>query len=475
MSLNWKEIDRILQELDLGNCHIQQIYQKDFRTIYFQMFKPGRSSLVQLCLEQGQSRIHEARRRPGSKGKQPRFSEFLRARTRGGRILTARQLGRDRIILLKISRGEEITNLYIKLWGNAANILACDERDIILEAAYRRPARGETTGKQFALPDENKSMHDAPDMELRPHRRDTAFNIQIAEEYSRHEHQECRKRLLTELKRYHAMKESSHSSRLKRIKKAVEEGKSADILRHKGDLILSAAWKISPGAKAANIEDYKNDNLIVGMELDPKLSAADNARKYYADARKLESRMEHLSQERENVEMKLRESSSVLKELTDPEIDMSRLTELQIRMKEENNSGKGAKINQGIPGLEFSSGEYRILVGRTAKENDSLLRRHSRGNDTWVHTRDYPGGYVFIKNRPGKSIPLDVLLDAGNLALHFSKARKNGQADMYYTQVKHLRRPKQGKTGMVLPTQEKNLFVKADSNRLNRLLKGIAE
>ncbi|MPN52190.1 hypothetical protein SDC9_199846 [bioreactor metagenome] len=69
-----------------------------------------------------------------------------------------------------------------------------------------------------------------------------------------------------------------------------------------------------------------------------------------------------------------------------------------------------------------------------------------------------------------KSVPLDVLLDAANLALVFSKAKSQGKADLYYTQVKHLRRPKGGKTGLVLPTQEKNLSVVLDESRLARLL-----
>ena len=112
---------------------------------------------------------------------------------------------------------------------------------------------------------------------------------------------------------------------------------------------------------------------------------------------------------------------------------------------------------------------WLILVGRDANENDELLRRHVKGSDMWLHTRDCPGGYVFIKYRAGKTIPLDILLDAGNLAVYFSKARKNGKADFYYTQVKHLRRAKNGPKGLVLPTQEKNLSVVLDPARLKRL------
>ena len=123
-----------------------------------------------------------------------------------------------------------------------------------------------------------------------------------------------------------------------------------------------------------------------------------------------------------------------------------------------------------IPGLQFQSGNFTILAGRTASENDLLLRKFVRGNDYWLHTRDYPGGYIFIKTIKGKSIPLETLLDAGNLAVFFSKAKRNGKGDLYYTQVKHLRRAKDGKKGTVLPTNEKNLSISIDEKRLNRLL-----
>ena len=87
----------------------------------------------------------------------------------------------------------------------------------------------------------------------------------------------------------------------------------------------------------------------------------------------------------------------------------------------------------------------------------------------WLHTRDYAGGYVFIKAQKNKTIPLEILLYAGNLAVYHSKARKNKQADLYYTQVKFLRRAKNGPKGLVLPTQEKNLCIKSDKNRLAKL------
>ena len=76
---------------------------------------------------------------------------------------------------------------------------------------------------------------------------------------------------------------------------------------------------------------------------------------------------------------------------------------------------------------------------------------------------------MFIKNRPGKTIPLEILLDAANLAVYYSKARNAGKTDLYYTHVKYLRRAKNGPKGLVLPTHEKNLCIELDKKRLARL------
>ena len=121
------------------------------------------------------------------------------------------------------------------------------------------------------------------------------------------------------------------------------------------------------------------------------------------------------------------------------------------------------------PGLSYTVKDWTIFVGRDSSENDELLRHYVKGNDMWFHTRDFPGGYVFVKSRTGKTIPLEIMLLAGNLALYHSKGRKNGQADLYYTQVKYLRRAKNGPKGLVLPTNEKNLHIKLDTSILKSL------
>ena len=50
MSLNWKEIDCVLEELELEGSFIQQIVQPNFDTIAFHTYKNGQSKTILICL-----------------------------------------------------------------------------------------------------------------------------------------------------------------------------------------------------------------------------------------------------------------------------------------------------------------------------------------------------------------------------------------------------------------------------------------
>jgi len=213
-------------------------------------------------------------------------------------------------------------------------------------------------------------------------------------------------------------------------------------------------------------EDYTNDNSPITIELNPTLSPRANAVRCYDRAKKARRRRTALAEEVQNLETRFHETEARLEKVAETE-----LPELR-RLLDEMVAPASGKSQSGpvTPGLRFVSGEFTILVGRNARENDLLLRHHVRGNDLWLHTRDYPGGYVFVRAQKGKTVPLGALLDAGNLAVHFSKAKANGRAELYYTQVKYLRRSKNGPLGLVLPTHEKNLSVVVEQDRLARLL-----
>lgn len=482
MSLNNGEIELILRELDLRDHSIQKVVQPDFRNLYLELYRPPRAWWLRISLEHPRVRLHRSSRGPGKKRSHQRFEEFLHSRTRGGRIVAADHLHQDRIVRLEILRNGMVSTMFIRLWGTRANIIVTDAEGIIMDAFFRKPREQIMTGIPYApIPPENNTLR-----ECRPWPGGESFSDFVEHTYREQERAAERDRLASSCARALERRRNRLSARLQEIDQGRQQSSHADRLQHQGELILGCIHRIRPGDSTVDVEDYRDEYRVTRLVLDPALTAAENARVFFDKASRARESEEFLERTAENLNAGIATTEARLKSLE--RLSLEELRELAAELRSQSRSGeggvgrgggggkggskgggKGSGKGGGAPGLEFESRGFTILVGRNARENDHLLRRSVRGNDWWLHTRDYAGGYVFIRSRKDRTVPLDVLLDAGNLAVFFSKARSNGSADLYYTRVKHLRRPRNGPVGLVLPTQEKNLAIELDQERLRNL------
>lgn len=462
MSLNAPEIDRILSELDLPGHHVQKVIQPDFRNLAVQFFRPPSAWWLRICLENPMVRFHRTSVPPRARRSHQRFEDFLWSRVRGGRVQAAEHVYRDRIVRLTIVRDRVETVVYLRLWGTRANIIVTEPDGTILDAFFRKPAQGIESGRVFVP---SPPAGPGRERDVRPVLPGATLNETVDREYRDRETARDRDRLIARCRKALEKRRRRTEARLAEVEAGRENRNALDRNRHYGDLILANMHLIGPGDRWADVPDYLDENRSVRIELDPSQSPAGNAQAYYDRARRSEESAAYLDASADSLSAQLEHIETQLIGLEDRTIaELRDLAETLYPAGGGSGSAAGPTV-----GLEFTSGGFRILVGRNARENDELLRRSTRGNDWWLHTRDHPGGYVFVKYRSGKSVPLDVLLDAGNLALFFSKARSAGKADLYYTQVKYLRRAKDGPRGLVIPTQEKNLTVELDPTRLQRL------
>ncbi|MBI9105898.1 MAG: NFACT family protein [Spirochaetales bacterium] len=463
MSLNHKEIDLILSELELEGSHLQKIKQPNFSTLYLEFYKPGTRFGIIICLAPGKTRIHLTEKAPVNEVKLQRFSQFMRSRIRGGRILEIEQLNNDRIIRIKMLRAGEEILLWIRLWSGAANIIATDSIGLIHDAFYRRPGRSEVSGGVFSppLPKEGPNRN----FTVRELAGEDSFNKRICDYYENIEAEQTLLRLRERALKKLASDEARVSSVIKRLEKKSANYESFEEYKQTGDLLMSSMHMIKKGDKWIRVQNYYRDNEETDIELDPALSPEKNAEKYYTKYRKAKSGIEKVLEDLNNHRVMLKNTKNDQKWI-ESEDDPSAIEDFLSSVPKQNK----LDVKDKAPGLNYRSGVFTILVGRNARENDSLLRNYVRGNDIWLHTRDYPGGYVFIKTIRGKSVPLETMLDAGNLALYYSKGKTAGKGELYYTQVKYLRRPKDGKKGLVIPTHEKNLSVILEQARLNSMM-----
>lgn len=479
MSLNWKEIDLILEELDLEGSFIQQIVQPSYDTIALHTYKSGTSKTVLVCLAGGACRIHQTWTAVPKNNKPLRFMEFLKARIKGARINAIRQLGQERIIKLELSHCGQEFLLYIRLWSNAANIILTDPSGCILDSFYRRPGKGEVSGGTFSEPEETPAPqteehapHQSPDKEQKqwrvrdfrelPDSQELSFNQKVDRWYREHGGQLSLESLLEQAQKFYTSRHSKMEAALHRLEKKRDSFLQNQQWKHYGDLILSYGHLIDGSQDYLECQDY-HSGATIRIKIDPKKNAQENAATYYSTYKKSVSGLADLEYDIQKARRELLDLEATYQQLCkEPNpIRLQQLLRKQTRPKQQEEKKR--------PGLSYEIDGWTIFVGRTASENDELLRHHVKGLDYWFHTRDFAGGYVFVKKRPGKTLPLKIMLCAGNLAVHHSKARKAGKADLYYTQVKHLRRAKNGPKGLVLPSQEKNLFIQLDKDILKEL------
>jgi len=465
MSLNWKEINLILEELDLEGAQIQSAVQSAFDVIILRLHKKGETKHLLVSLSSGACRLHETFSACPKSDKPLRFAQFLNSKIVNGWITEAVQLGDDRIVRLVVKRGDFIFKLYLRLWSNAANFIVTDEEGAVLDAMRRLPKRGEITGGTYApelASAENKTKRE---YEIRDLPGEGSFNKKVDAFYTAQGGTLSLEALREQVTRNYEGSIGRISAALEKLREKEASFNNAYKLKIYGDLILSNIADIKPDDRWLEAE---NGCEKIRIELEPQVSPSNQAAKYYDQYKKAKSGLAEIQREIADSEKELIELEEKLKRLlseTNPLILAKMIKSSGAKISAKPVSKKEKKR----PGLTFKRGDWLIIVGRDASENDELLRRHVKGNDLWLHARDFHGSYVFIKQKSGKSYPLEIMLDAGNLALFYSKGRNSGEGDLFYTQVKYLRRAKNGPKGLVIPTQEKNLHVKLDDKRLRVL------
>ena len=460
MSLNWRELELLLSELPLEGSWIQKITEHDVHSFTLSMYsREERAWLLYFEIATPSSRVcRTGIMRKKSKNPQ-RFSQYLKAHIIGRRVEYVRQLPYDRAFILSLTNSEDRIRLLVRLFsGIGANIIVLDDEDTILELMYRRPQRGEDTGQKLLI--EERTGEGNKSYSVRAWE-GPSFNYFIDTADTATTEEEKREDLLKKLSEKRDKELSALNDRLRRQEERIEKTSGFEETLHCADLLSASVWKVRKGMDEVTLEDW--DGSSVSIPLDPALSPNENLEKLYARYRKDKRTNELAAEEAERTREEIAQTAAKYEAL----LEEGSVDKMQ---KEQAKPQQGRKEDDGKPGVRVTIGGFDVIIGRTAKENDEILRREARGSDLWMHTRDYAGAYVIIKAKKGKTVPLSVLLDAGSLAIHYSKAKKNGKADLYYTYVKYLRRVKDGKTGLVLPTQEKNLSVTLDERRVKEIL-----
>lgn len=240
------------------------------------------------------------------------------------------------------------------------------------------------------------------------------------------------------------------------------------------DLINANIYAIPKGAEKATLINYFDPECKeIEVPLDPSLSAAANAQRYYKAYRKAQTAEKVLAEQIKKGEEELMYLETVADALsravTSEEIDALR-QELQeggyLRAVK-----NGKKTAVPIKPKTFISDDgFTILVGRNNVENDRLTTKTARGSDIWMHTKNIAGSHVIVLCE-GKTPPDRTLEQAAVLAALHSKAANGKQVPVDYTQVRYVHKPAGAKPGFVIYETNRTAYVDPDPQLAERLAK----
>jgi len=447
---------RLLLELRaLQGATLQKLWLPSPQICVLQLRVPGRSALAVVDARLRMAALAEER--PTAAESAPRSQGTLRNALQGAKLT-----GAD--LVVPQDRSASFPRL-----GFGDRFLIAEEALLLIDApsskvlwassgAQRRP--GSTYPAVEAV-----ALGDAPPLEAREALvRDALAREEQAGVVAR------RKELVTRLR--------SRVQKLRRTVSAVEEDAAravkAGAERARAELLLPVASRQPRGAREARVPDWSRADEEgrpeeVPIALDPALSAAENAQRWLRRAKRYQAAAERIEARRVEVREELSRAESLLSRAESAQ-DAGQLAAV-VAEAPAAAPGRKAQATPRLPYRKFiSPSGAPILVGRSARDNDTLTVRVARGNDLWLHARGMQGAHVVVPG-PGESPDPRMLGDAALLAAHFSSARGQEGVEVAWTRCKHVRKAKGSAPGSVTVTQEKVLRVRLDEDRLAALLR----
>lgn len=237
-----------------------------------------------------------------------------------------------------------------------------------------------------------------------------------------------------------------------------------------GELLHTYGYGAEPGAKSLKALNYYTNEEIT-IPLDPTLTAAENAKRYFDKYGKQKRTFEALTELTEQTKADLDQLESIQTFL-----DMALSEEDLVQVKEEltdagyirrKYTGKKVKITSRPFHYRTPDG-YDIYVGKNNFQNDELTFKFASGNDWWFHAKGAPGSHVIVKYQ-GEEMPDSVYEDAARLAAYYSKNRDSDKVEVDYVEKKQVKKPGGAKPGFVVYYTNYSMVIEPDISRLTLL------
>jgi predicted ribosome quality control (RQC) complex YloA/Tae2 family protein len=259
-------------------------------------------------------------------------------------------------------------------------------------------------------------------------------------------------------------------------------------LEREGELLKAALARVQRGDSEVATRDFTTGEEVV-ITLDPTLSPAENlAHKFkrYQKAVRSLTRAGSQQAEAQAVSDRVAALENELREITGeapldafcerPEVKSllrkyaRRAPAAPTHRNAPAKLGKREIPQRLVPRRFRTAGDLEIWVGRSDEGNDFLSTRLASGNDLFFHLDGAPGSHVILRTAGRKDPPAEAVLDACELAVHYSKAKNATRADVHVVPIKNVKKPKGAKRGLVMVHGGKTVHLRRMQTRLQRIL-----
>jgi predicted ribosome quality control (RQC) complex YloA/Tae2 family protein len=220
------------------------------------------------------------------------------------------------------------------------------------------------------------------------------------------------------------------------------------------NIIMANLHAIPKGASKVELYDFYRNSQIE-IKLKPESSPQHQAEQYY---RKSKNRFK----EKENLELNLQKKAAEIEEkqrLIDEITAISDRKKLNQFVPAHFPDKTNTKNDIRLPFYRHDIDGFEIRIGKSAKDNDLMLRQFSHKDDLWLHARDVSGSHVLIKHQKKTAISASIIERAAQMAAFYSKRKHDTLAPVIYTPRKFVRKAKNLLPGQVLVEKEQVIIV----------------
>jgi predicted ribosome quality control (RQC) complex YloA/Tae2 family protein len=498
--LSLRELERAARLLDaeLRGLRLEKLHQDgEHRLVLsFRAERGGdeRWRHVLLSCDARTGRLGLLPERPAAPRAPSPYAAFLRKRLSRARCTGVRCAGAERQAALGLRGSEGGFDLLLSLLGPRSNVYLLDADGVLLGALrpLEKTRRGLAVGQAWRDPETPPPSAGEDRFAAVP---DPEWLAAVEAHYARLEAESGAEDLAERLGRALAKERRGLERKLEGVRGDLAAAREADALRRRGELLKANLARVPAGAREVELEDFETGERV-RVALDPTLSPRENMEACFKRYRKRARSVVPLERLIAELEAERDENAALERELEalgaaggpglEALAERPRAARLLARHAPAKPSAAASEPRPRSPFADDvparlrprryrSAAGLEIWVGRSDDGNDYLSTRLARGNDLFFHLDGSPGSHVVLRTEGRNDPPSEAILDAAELAVHFSKQREAPRADVHVAPIKNVSKPKRAKPGLVHVSGGRSLRLRRDPARLERVLRARIE